>query len=134
MILPSCSPTSRRERSIGQRKGSSSTSSGHVQRPAGPSWWSLTASGWPNEPTASFGFGTEGSKVSEVLVRGTGLRRTFGADGAVVALGEASFEVRAGERIALVGPSGSGKSTLLHLMAGLDAPTEGEIEWPALGP
>ena len=73
--------------------------------------------------------------MSEVLVRGTGLRRTFGADeGAVVALGEASFEVRAGERIALVGPSGSGKSTLLHLMAGLDAPTEGEIEWPALGP
>jgi len=52
----------------------------------------------------------------------------------VVALGKASFEVRSGERIALVGPSGSGKSTLLHLMAGLDEPTEGEIDWPALGP
>jgi len=72
--------------------------------------------------------------MHEVLVRGDGLRRTFGAgDGWVAALSEASFEVRSGERIALVGPSGSGKSTLLHLMAGLDAPTEGEIEWPGLG-
>src|SRR6202023_3734014 len=28
----------------------------------------------------------------------------------------------------------SGKSTLLHLMAGLDTPTTGTLEWPALGP
>jgi len=33
----------------------------------------------------------------------------------------------------VVGPSGSGKSTLLHLLAGLDEPTGGAIEWPALG-
>jgi putative ABC transport system ATP-binding protein len=32
-----------------------------------------------------------------------------------------------GEFIAVVGPSGSGKSTLLGLIAGLDAPTQGEI-------
>jgi putative ABC transport system ATP-binding protein len=32
-----------------------------------------------------------------------------------------------GQFIAVVGPSGSGKSTLLGLIAGLDAPTEGEI-------
>jgi lipoprotein-releasing system ATP-binding protein len=37
------------------------------------------------------------------------------------------FEVRRGERIAIVGASGSGKSTLLHLLGGLDTPTEGEI-------
>jgi ABC-type lipoprotein export system ATPase subunit len=42
--------------------------------------------------------------------------------------------VSAGDGIALVGPSGSGKSTLLHLMAGLDTPTTGTLEWPALGP
>ncbi|WP_295697386.1 ATP-binding cassette domain-containing protein [Lapillicoccus sp.] len=35
-------------------------------------------------------------------------------------------------RIAIVGPSGSGKSTLLHLMAGLEIPTGGTVEWPGL--
>ena len=38
-----------------------------------------------------------------------------------------------GDRIAVMGPSGSGKSTLLHIMGGLDAPTSGNISWPALG-
>src|SRR5205823_5290174 len=62
-------------------------------------------------------------------------RRAYG-DGptAVVALREATFEAARGDRIAVVGPSGSGKTTLLHLMAALDVPTEGRIEWPALGP
>lgn len=32
-----------------------------------------------------------------------------------------------GETLAILGPSGSGKSTLLSLIAGLDAPTSGEI-------
>jgi ABC-type multidrug transport system ATPase subunit len=36
--------------------------------------------------------------------------------------------VRAGELLLVTGPNGSGKSTLLSLMAGLLAPTEGEIE------
>jgi putative ABC transport system ATP-binding protein len=35
--------------------------------------------------------------------------------------------VPSGEFLAVVGPSGSGKSTLLGLLAGLDAPTTGEI-------
>lgn len=33
----------------------------------------------------------------------------------------------AGQHLALTGESGSGKSTLLHLVAGLDAPDQGEI-------
>ncbi|MBI1760456.1 MAG: ABC transporter ATP-binding protein [Acidobacteria bacterium] len=33
-----------------------------------------------------------------------------------------------GQFVSVVGPSGSGKSTLLGLIAGLDAPTSGEIE------
>lgn len=37
------------------------------------------------------------------------------------------FTVAAGETLAVTGVSGSGKSTLLHLLAGLDAPDEGEV-------
>ena len=67
------------------------------------------------------------------LVTGRGVTRVFGTGPAAVgAIREATFEVMPGDRIALVGPSGSGKSTLLHLMAALDRPTAGAIEWPAL--
>jgi putative ABC transport system ATP-binding protein len=38
-----------------------------------------------------------------------------------------SFSLFEGEKVAIIGPSGSGKSTLLALLAGLDAPTAGEI-------
>jgi ABC-type lipoprotein export system ATPase subunit len=69
----------------------------------------------------------------EPLVRCTGAARTFGTgETATVALQPTDCEIHAGDRIALVGPSGSGKSTLVHLLAGLDAPTAGRVEWPAL--
>jgi putative ABC transport system ATP-binding protein len=72
--------------------------------------------------------------VSDILVRAKGLRREFGnGQNPVVAVAEATFEIREGDRIALVGPSGSGKTSLLHLIAGLDEPSAGVIEWPALG-
>src|ERR671920_1944596 len=38
-----------------------------------------------------------------------------------------STTIPSGRFVAIVGPSGSGKSTLLGLLAGLDAPTTGEI-------
>ncbi|MEO6967419.1 MAG: lipoprotein-releasing ABC transporter ATP-binding protein LolD [Rhodanobacteraceae bacterium] len=41
---------------------------------------------------------------------------------------DASFELKRGETLAIVGASGSGKSTLLHIVGGLDTPSGGQIE------
>jgi ABC-type lipoprotein export system ATPase subunit len=60
------------------------------------------------------------------VVHGEGERR-------VVALRPTDCELLESEQLALVGPSGSGKSTLIHLLSGLQAPTTGTVEWPALG-
>ncbi|MGM7668995.1 ABC transporter ATP-binding protein [Microbacterium sp. A93] len=54
------------------------------------------------------------------------LTKSYGAgEGTVTALDDISVGIRRGQFTAIMGPSGSGKSTLMHIMAGLDAPTEG---------
>jgi putative ABC transport system ATP-binding protein len=45
----------------------------------------------------------------------------------VVALEKMSWEVNAGEAVALMGPSGCGKTTILNLLGGMDRPTSGAI-------
>ena len=46
---------------------------------------------------------------------------------AVLALDDVCATVSAGECVAVVGPSGAGKSTLTALLAGVDAPTRGQV-------
>lgn len=53
------------------------------------------------------------------------VRFRYGTDSFELAAGSMSFGP--GEQIAIVGKSGSGKTTLLHLIAGLLAPTSGEV-------
>ncbi|MHC6151298.1 ABC transporter ATP-binding protein [Bradyrhizobium elkanii] len=59
----------------------------------------------------------------EFVTRGEGSRPA----GRFTALEDITFDVRAGEFLALVGPSGCGKSTLLDLLGGLATPTSGRI-------
>jgi putative ABC transport system ATP-binding protein len=73
------------------------------------------------------------STVNEVApsasaARAVGLTKIYGeGDAAVRALDDVSVEFERAHFTAIMGPSGSGKSTLLHCMAGLDAPTDGNI-------
>ncbi len=57
--------------------------------------------------------------------------------GSVTALDQINLHIREGEFLCLVGPSGCGKSTLLNIIAGLEAPDEGQVVAdgkPVLGP
>jgi len=47
--------------------------------------------------------------------------------GEVRALDRVSFNVEAGEWIAIMGPSGSGKTTLINILGGLDHPSGGRV-------
>src|SRR5438270_5474174 len=53
------------------------------------------------------------------------LSKRFGAFQAVSGV---SFEVPAGQLVALLGPSGSGKSTILRIIAGLEPADAGDVE------
>ncbi len=69
----------------------------------------------------------EGRTLREFLpafLRGRGMSEPF------YALRDVTFSIKRGETVGIVGHNGSGKSTALKLIAGVMAPTEGEV-WVA---
>ncbi len=61
------------------------------------------------------------------MLKVLGLSKRF--DTGTVALSGIDLGVARGDFVVLLGPSGCGKSTLLRLIAGLEAPTEGRLDW-----
>lgn len=59
------------------------------------------------------------------------ISKTYASNGqnGVTALNGISLEVEEGQFVCILGPSGCGKSTLLRLIAGLDSPSSGRIEF-----
>lgn len=51
------------------------------------------------------------------------------AYGHVPLLDHADFSLETGERVGLIGRNGAGKSSLLKILAGLEKPDDGEIQW-----
>ncbi len=64
------------------------------------------------------------------LINCVNINKTFDqADEQLTVLSNLSFSVKEGESIGLTGVSGCGKSTLLHILAGLDLPDSGEVNF-----
>lgn len=71
------------------------------------------------------------------MLRVTGLTKDYKTEkGTHRALDNVSFDVRRGERVAVLGLNGSGKSTLIRILGGIETPTVGAVErqmslsWP----
>ena len=66
--------------------------------------------------------------MAEAFIRLKGVRKVYRTRGQeFLAVSEATFDVAAGELVALVGPSGCGKTTLLKILAGLHPADGGEV-------
>ena len=68
------------------------------------------------------------SAIKEVVLEAQGIgKQVSSPEGTLTILLDVSFQILAGESVAVVGPSGAGKSTLLALLAGLDLPSNGHV-------
>lgn len=81
---------------------------------------------------AALGIDGPGPARGGVLLRTAGLSFAYGSQSPLFA--GLDLEVRAGERVALLGPSGVGKTTLCRLLAGILEPSEGSVRVGACEP
>lgn len=66
--------------------------------------------------------------MKKVVISVENLSKTYGeGESAVTAIKEATFEIYAGETVALLGPSGSGKTTLITMIGCITEPTTGKL-------
>ncbi|MEV1328021.1 ABC transporter ATP-binding protein [Micromonospora costi] len=71
---------------------------------------------------------TQSATRTEVLLDVRGMRKVYEGHGrSVEAVRDLTFAVARGDLVCVVGPSGAGKTTLLKCIAGLLAPTGGEV-------
>lgn len=64
--------------------------------------------------------------MGEPLLEARGITRSYGS---FEALAPVDLTFARGERVALTGPNGAGKTTLLTILAGVQAPSAGTLEW-----
>lgn len=69
------------------------------------------------------------------MIEAYDLKKEYSSDSVVIAtaLAGATFNIKEGEFVAIMGPSGSGKSTLMHIMGFLDRPTSGVYKFRGKG-
>jgi ATPase subunit of ABC transporter with duplicated ATPase domains len=67
-----------------------------------------------------------GLHIKDVLARVEGLEKSYGDRTLFSGL---QFELRRGNRVAVIGANGSGKSTLLRVLLGEEKPDAGEVAW-----
>ncbi|MET0293794.1 MAG: ATP-binding cassette domain-containing protein [Phenylobacterium sp.] len=75
------------------------------------------------------------SKTYRYAKKGRGLFGLFAPSQVTIdAVAGVSFDVQAGERVAIIGPNGAGKSTTLKMLSGVLEPTAGEAQVLGLTP
>lgn len=68
------------------------------------------------------------ANTAEHILEVSGVGHVYGSGpSAYRAVRDLSFTIDKGEMVSIVGPSGAGKTTLLRILAGLLAPSEGEV-------
>ncbi|ABE41612.1 ABC transporter related [Rhodopseudomonas palustris BisB5] len=101
-----------------------------VRRRAARAMWPRHAATRSRAASASSRHDAPRPSDHRLMLTVSGLTKSYrsGQDSVAVLRG-VDLALAAGESVALTGESGSGKSTLLHLIAGLDQPDQGEINY-----